>query len=142
MQTVNIICLGRLKENYLKDACKEYEKRLKGYCTLKINELEPVTLPGDPSEKQIENALEKEAEMIEKKLPANALTFAMCIEGKQLKRKAVGKDGRCGSSGQICDMFYHRKLVWPCTTYKSTCGYKTVNVRNDISAPAGKSDAA
>ena len=28
MQGVNIICLGRLKESYLRDACKEYEKRL------------------------------------------------------------------------------------------------------------------
>ena len=84
MQTVNIICLGRLKESYLRDACKEYEKRLKGYCTLKITELEPILLPGEPSEKQIANALEKEADMIEKKLSANALTVAMCIEGKQL----------------------------------------------------------
>ena len=84
MQTVNIICLGRLKESYLRDACKEYEKRLKGYCALKITELEPILLPGEPSEKQIANALEKEADMIEKKLSANALTVAMCIEGKQL----------------------------------------------------------
>ena len=41
-------------------------------------------MPGEPSEKQIANALEKEADMIEKKLSANALTVAMCIEGKQL----------------------------------------------------------
>lgn len=45
MQGVNIICLGRLKEIYLRDACKEYEKRLGGSCVLKIYELEPVALP-------------------------------------------------------------------------------------------------
>ena len=83
MQGVNIICLGRLKESYLRDACKEYEKRLGGSCVLKIYELEPVALPNEPSDRQIEDALEKEAEMIEKKLAKNALTVAMCIEGKQ-----------------------------------------------------------
>ena len=51
---------------------------------LKIYELEPVALPNEPSDRQIEDALEKEAEMIEKKLAKNALTVAMCIEGKQL----------------------------------------------------------
>lgn len=45
MQGVNIICLGRLKESYLRDACKEYEKRLGGSCMLKIYELEPVFQP-------------------------------------------------------------------------------------------------
>ena len=89
MQGVNIICLGRLKESYLRDACKEYEKRLGGFCVLKIHELEPVTLPNEPSDKQIEDALEKEAEMIEKKLAKNALTVAMCIEGKQLSSEEL-----------------------------------------------------
>lgn len=53
MQGVNIICLGRLKEIYLRDACKEYEKRLGGSCVLKIYELEPVALPNEPSDRQI-----------------------------------------------------------------------------------------
>ena len=89
MQSVNIICLGRLKENYLRDACKEYEKRLGGSCSLKIYELEPVTLPNEPSDKQIDDALAKEAEMIEKKLAKNALTVAMCIEGRQLSSEEL-----------------------------------------------------
>ena len=41
---------------------------------LKIYELEPVALPNELSDRQIEDALEKEAEMIEKKLAKNALT--------------------------------------------------------------------
>ncbi len=83
MQNVNIICLGRLKESYLRDASKEYEKRLSGMCRLNIYELEPVNLPQNPSDKQIEDALLKEADMIEKKLAKNAITYAMCIEGGQ-----------------------------------------------------------
>ena len=68
MLNINIICLGRLKEDYLRAACKEYEKRLGTMCKLTISELEPIALPQNPSDKQIENALSKEAEMIEGKM--------------------------------------------------------------------------
>ncbi len=94
MQAVNIICLGRLKESYLRDACKEYEKRLSGMCQLKINELEPINLPQNPSDKQIEEALDKEAELIEKKLSKNALTYAMCIEGGQYSSEQLADEFR------------------------------------------------
>ena len=89
MQGVNIICLGRLKEIYLRDACKEYEKRLGGSCVLKIYELEPVALPNEPSDRQIEDALEKEAEMIEKKLAKNALTVAMCLRESSFQARSL-----------------------------------------------------
>ena len=56
---------------------------------LKIYELEPVALPNEPSDRQIEDALEKEAEMIEKKLAKNALTVAMCSFGLAPKIKAM-----------------------------------------------------
>lgn len=83
MQTINIVCLGRLKEDYLKAACKEYEKRLSGMCRIIINELEPVALPQNPVQSQIDSALSKEAAMICTKLLKNSVTYAMCIEGKQ-----------------------------------------------------------
>ncbi|MBE6880069.1 MAG: 23S rRNA (pseudouridine(1915)-N(3))-methyltransferase RlmH [Ruminococcaceae bacterium] len=92
MLAVNIICLGRLKEDYLRAACKEYEKRLGTMCKLTINELEPVNLPQNPSDKQIENALSKEGEMIEAKLLKNAVTYAMCIEGKQRSSEQLAKE--------------------------------------------------
>ena len=89
MQGVNIICLGRLKESYLRDACKEYEKRLGGSCVLKIYELEPVALPNEPADRQIAAASENEAAMIEKQLAKNALSVAMCIEGKHLSSEEL-----------------------------------------------------
>lgn len=92
MLNVNIVCLGRLKEDYLKAACKEYEKRLGTMCKLTIAELEPVSLPQNPSDKQIENALSKEAEMIEAKLLKNAVTYAMCIEGKQKSSEELAEE--------------------------------------------------
>lgn len=92
MLNINIICLGRLKEDYLRAACKEYEKRLGTMCKLTISELEPIALPQNPSDKQIENALSKEAEMIEGKMLKNAVTYAMCIEGKQRSSEELAQE--------------------------------------------------
>lgn len=92
MLNINIICLGRLKEDYLRAACKEYEKRLGTMCKLTISELEPIALPHNPSDKQIENALSKEAEMIEGKMLKNAVTYAMCIEGKQRSSEELAQE--------------------------------------------------
>ena len=61
-------------------------------CKLTISELEPVNLPQNPSDKQIENALSKEAEMIEAKMLKNAVTYAMCIEGKQRSSEELAQE--------------------------------------------------
>ena len=36
---IKIICVGKIKETYFKDALKEYEKRLSKYTKLEIIEL-------------------------------------------------------------------------------------------------------
>ena len=45
MLHINIICIGKLKEQYLKDALNEYSKRLSKYCSLKMIELPDEKLP-------------------------------------------------------------------------------------------------
>lgn len=80
---IKIIALGRLKEKYLTEAFKEYEKRLSPFGKLSLEELEPERLSDNPSETEIEKALNAEAEKILSKIPQNSLTVAMCIEGKQ-----------------------------------------------------------
>ena len=39
MMKVNLVCVGKLKESYWRDACAEYEKRLSRFCKLEIKEL-------------------------------------------------------------------------------------------------------
>ncbi len=80
---ITVICLGKLKEDYLRAACAEYAKRLGAFCKLDIVELAPVRLPDEPSQAQIDAALEEEAKQISAKIPKGAACFAMCIEGKQ-----------------------------------------------------------
>lgn len=80
---VTLVCVGRLKEDYLRAACAEYQKRLQGFCRFTVEELEAEKLPDDPSRAEILSALEKEGDRILAKLPKGAYTAALCIEGKQ-----------------------------------------------------------
>lgn len=84
MIKITVIALASLKEKYLKDAAAEYIKRLGAYCDLKIIELDPIRLPEKPSDAEINSALEREAELILKKIPAGDYVVPLCIEGKQL----------------------------------------------------------
>ena len=84
MMNINIICVGKLKEDYLRNACAEYQKRLGAFCRLKITELQPARLPENPNDSQINAALEDEGKQILSKIAANEAVFAMCIEGKML----------------------------------------------------------
>lgn len=81
MIKIKLIALGKIKENYLTAACEEYLKRLSRYCDISVEEIVPENLPDNPSAGQVEKALSKEAEKIEKRIPDNAYTVAFCVEG-------------------------------------------------------------
>ncbi|MBR5112238.1 MAG: 23S rRNA (pseudouridine(1915)-N(3))-methyltransferase RlmH, partial [Clostridia bacterium] len=36
MININLICIGKLKEQYLRDACAEYIKRLGTFCKITV----------------------------------------------------------------------------------------------------------
>ena len=60
MLTVNVICVGKLKEKFYLAAVEEYSKRLSRSCKLNLLELPEERLPENPSDAQIEAALRKE----------------------------------------------------------------------------------
>lgn len=80
MLSVHLICVGKLKEKFYLEACKEYEKRLGGYCKLTLTELPEEKLPQNPTQGQIDQALAKEADAIRAKLPPSASLVALCVE--------------------------------------------------------------
>lgn len=83
MLNVTIICIGKLKEQYLRDACNEYIKRLSSFCRIKIVELSPSFLNEQASQAQIKSALEDEGRRIVGKISKDSRIYAMCIEGTQ-----------------------------------------------------------
>ncbi len=72
MLHVTLIACGRLKERYLREACAEYEKRLKKYISLEIKELQ--------------DGPDKEAEAIRilPLLEKEKMIITLEIEGKEL----------------------------------------------------------
>lgn len=88
MMTVSLICVGKLKEKYWRDACAEYEKRLAAFCRFRIVELPESRLPDNPSAAQIESALAEEGKKIFD-TAGNAYLAALCIEGKELSSEEL-----------------------------------------------------
>ena len=80
MVGVNLICVGKMKEQFLKDACAEYAKRLNAFSKLSIIELDEYRLPENPSDSQIDSALSDEARRISTKIDSDSFVVAMCIE--------------------------------------------------------------
>ncbi|MBO7246439.1 MAG: 23S rRNA (pseudouridine(1915)-N(3))-methyltransferase RlmH [Clostridia bacterium] len=89
---VTIIHVGDFKEDYFRQAEKEYAKRLSAYCSFKTVLV-----------KEEEN-LKKEAEKVLSLLPAKAKKVALCVEGKQLSSEefAVVLDESRFVSSEIC----------------------------------------
>ena len=73
MINLTLIALGRLKEAYLRDAVDEYKKRLSAFCKINIIELTPEKLSDNPSQKEIDKALDIEAKAISVK--ENGISF-------------------------------------------------------------------
>ncbi len=92
MQNVKIICLGKLKEKYLRDAVAEYTKRLTAFCKLTIIEKTPKRLPDNPSEAEIQAALQDEAKDILSEIPQGAYVYSLCIEGKQRSSETFSRE--------------------------------------------------
>jgi len=80
--SIHLICVGKLKEKFYREAVEEYTKRLSAYCKLNLVELPEVKLPQNPSQGEIQAALDKEGAAIRAKIPQNASVIAMCVEGK------------------------------------------------------------
>ena len=83
MMKINLVCIGRLKENYWRDACSEYAKRLRQFCSFSVVELPEYRLPDRPSNAQIESALDAEGEKL-LSAASGSLIIALCIEGREL----------------------------------------------------------
>lgn len=84
MVTIQLICVGKLKESFWLQAVQEYVKRLGAYCRLIIDEIPESRLSSSPSGAEISAALKKEAEQIRRCLPRGGTVIAACIEGKAM----------------------------------------------------------
>ena len=89
MLAVKLICVGKLKEAYWRDAVAEYEKRLRPLCRWELIELPEARLPSDPSPAEISAALEKEGAQILRRVSGRV--YPLCIEGMAVDSPGLAK---------------------------------------------------
>ena len=81
---INIVCVGKIKEKYLKLGKDEFKLRISKYCKLKIIELEDEKAPENLSDKEMLMIKEKEGKKILSKIKDNSYVIALAIDGKNL----------------------------------------------------------
>lgn len=84
MVKVNLVCVGKLKENYLREACAEYLKRLTRFCKCEVRELPEM------------DSLKEEGENILRACRGHIV--ALAVEGKQCSSEEFAE-----KIGRLCD---------------------------------------
>lgn len=82
---IKVICVGKIKENYLKDAVLEYKKRLFKYTKLEIIEVE------DFNDSNIASSLLKERDLILKNITDRDFVILLDINGKGYSSEEISK---------------------------------------------------
>lgn len=88
MLAVNIVCVGKIKESYFRDAIAEYSKRLGRFCKLSILEVDEELQKGD-SIKEIDRVKQREGERIISKL--SGFVIALDSKGKELTSNGLAE---------------------------------------------------
>ncbi len=84
MQKINIVCVGKIKEEFYRNAVSEYLKRLTRFAKVEVKELAEGKSP------------ETEAEAIIRSL--KGYVIALCIEGKKLSSESLAAEVK-----SLCD---------------------------------------
>ena len=91
MLNINIVCVGKIKEKFFKDAIDEYSKRLSKYCKLDILELPDEKIPDKPNS-SIENEIkEKECNNIINHIKRDSYIIALDLKGKEFSSVELSK---------------------------------------------------
>ena len=101
MKQITIISVGTLKEEFLRDAAAEYEKRLSAFCRVENVNLKEERIQNEDNAAEVSSALAAEGEKMLARVPVGAYTVALCIEGKEPDSPALARElgdalDRCG----------------------------------------------
>lgn len=91
MLSIDVICIGKLKENYLKDAISEYSKRLSKYCNFHITELSDEKLPNKLNDSTISEIKQKEASKILEHIKKDSYVICLDLTGKEFSSEEFSK---------------------------------------------------
>ena len=104
--TINIIAVGKMKEDFLKKACAEFEKRLSRFCKLNIIEVPDEPMSDRPSDSEREQVLKKEGARISAALKNTGMLISLCVEGKQLSSEEFAETLNNACIGGVSDFTF------------------------------------
>ena len=82
MVKINVVAVGKIKENYFENGFNEYVKRLSRYAKVTVTEIKEKNIVNEPSQGEIQEILKREGEDILKAL--KGYVIALAIEGKKV----------------------------------------------------------
>ena len=82
MLQIDLVCVGKIKESFYRDAIAEYVKRLSWYAKVEIREAEDEKTPDKASEKEEEQIKKREGERILKLIRDHSYVIALAIDGR------------------------------------------------------------
>ena len=91
MITINVVCVGNLKEKFWKDAIQEYSKRISAFA--KINVIEVKEAVYGTAESEILKAKQEEAKRLEKF--KSAFNIALEVNGESFSSEAFADKLNC-----------------------------------------------
>lgn len=98
---IKIICVGKLKEKYWKEAVAEYSKRLKGYINLEIIEIKESRLPSNPGVSEENMVKFSEGQDILSKISKSTEVITLEIKGEKLDSlELASKIGEMADTGK------------------------------------------
>lgn len=86
-----VLCVGKMKEKYLLEACDEYIKRLSRFAKTDVIEIADEKIPDKASEKQENQIKERESAAVLAKIPSGSFVVALCIEGGMMSSEKLAQ---------------------------------------------------
>ena len=86
---ITIVCVGKIKEKFYREAIAEFEKRLSKYCKLEIVEVADEKTPDNASTSLEEQIKEKEAQRILSKIKEDTYVCTLEIAGKKFSSEGL-----------------------------------------------------
>ncbi|MCI9073868.1 MAG: 23S rRNA (pseudouridine(1915)-N(3))-methyltransferase RlmH [Lachnospiraceae bacterium] len=98
---ITILCVGKIKESFYREAVGEYAKRLSRYCRLEIVEVADERTPDKASAALEDQIREREADRLLARLEEGAFVYTLEIQGKRYTSEGFAKViNQAGLSGQ------------------------------------------
>ena len=86
-----VVCIGKLKDTYLRDGVAEFVKRMRPYGGITITELNESKIGDKPSDADRKQVVIEEGERLLKNVPKNAYTVLLDVYGKTMSSEDLAK---------------------------------------------------